>query len=121
MSIYILVAAANANILTRVREVTAAVDCHLVVAPSMSLALFLVQKNKPALIISDLALTDGDGLTFIQEIKSDEALKHTPFIFLLEREPTEKTKRTLLNYDATKVLSLADHRKELINLIHKLP
>ncbi len=83
----------------------------------MSLALYLAQKNKPAVIISDWTLADGDGASFIQEVKSDKELTAIPFVFLLEDKPDDTLKQTLLNYGATEVISHPDDGQELKQLI----
>jgi CheY-like chemotaxis protein len=118
MSIYILLAGENKKNLAFVRQATDNVDCHLVLASTMSLALFLAQKNKPKLIISDVSLADGDGGRLVQEIKSDKELKDIPFIFLLEKEPEAALKKTLLNYGAARVISQSDNSNELVQLIN---
>lgn len=41
-----------------------------------------VQKMKPDLIISDLCLNGGDGISLLQQCKRDESLNDTKFVFL---------------------------------------
>lgn len=83
MTIHVLVASADSKNVERVKEAFRWVDCTVIKAPSMSLALFLTQKNFPDLIFSDLELTDGDGLRFIEEIKLDRELRSIPFVFFV--------------------------------------
>ena len=45
-------------------------------------ALKLVQKEKPDLILLDIRLPSIDGYEICKRIKSNNALKHTPIIFL---------------------------------------
>jgi CheY-like chemotaxis protein len=59
---------------------------QVIPAPGTSLALFLAQKNFPDLIICDERLTDGDGLSFLSELKSDPELAEIPFVFLVDKE-----------------------------------
>lgn len=120
MTVYILVACKNDQNLALVRRATQGLDCHLVLSTTISLALFLAQKNKPALIISDLTLADGDGASFIQEVKSDKELKAIPFIFLLEEKADDALKQTLLSYGAARVISRADDQNELVKIISSL-
>ena len=117
MSIYILVAGENKTTLAFVRQATDNVDCHLVLASTMSLALFLAQKNKPSLIISDLKLADADGFAFAQEVKSDKELKVIPFIFLLEERPDDALRQALLGYGAQSVISPTDGGNDFQQLL----
>lgn len=61
-------------------------DYQVIPAPGTSLALFLAQKNYPDLIICDGTLTDGDGITFLSELKADPELAEIPFVFLVDKQ-----------------------------------
>lgn len=57
-------------------------DCQIIPATSMTLAVFLAQKNLPDVILSDLEMLDGDGWNFFAEIKADDELRTIPFVFI---------------------------------------
>jgi DNA-binding response OmpR family regulator len=120
MTIYILVVSKNDKTVTLLRQITDEFDCHLVRSSTMSLALYLAQKNKPALIISDLTLADGDGASLIREVKADKELKAIPFVVLLEEDSPASLKQTLLSYGAAQVIEQLDARRELTTLITTL-
>jgi len=105
MTTYILVASNNQTNLKLVREAVAKQDVEVVNAPSVSLALFLAQKNLPSLILSDLEFSDGDGILFLQEIRANKQLNSTPFIFLLQTLPSQSLRQTLLTAGATAIIS----------------
>jgi two-component system, cell cycle sensor histidine kinase and response regulator CckA len=77
----LLIAAKDRQKVEQVKQAFDHCDCQVIPAPSMSLALFLTQKNLPDLILADIELTDGDGIKFLQELKSEPELRAIPFIF----------------------------------------
>ncbi len=52
-------------------------------ASSMSLGLFLAQKNFPDLILCEASLLEGDGYALLETIKSDEELASIPVVFVI--------------------------------------
>jgi len=82
MAIRVLVASNNTEISDMLREQLAAVDCELLLAREISLALYLAHKNLPDVILCDTNLTKNKGLDYLSEIKSDEELSPVPFFFL---------------------------------------
>lgn len=53
-------------------------------ASSMSLGLFLAQKNFPDLILCEAGLLEGDGFALLESLKSDEELASIPVVFVIE-------------------------------------
>lgn len=85
-AINILVAGKSKINVDLAKEAYQGMGYQVIPAPGTSLALFLAQKNYPDLIICDGTLTDGDGLSFLSEIKSDPELSEIPFVFLVDKE-----------------------------------
>lgn len=82
MTIHILVAGSHNEYVELARQAVEELDCQIIPAPAMSLALFLAQKNLPDIILSGFEMTDGDGWNFIKEIKVDDELRSIPFVFI---------------------------------------
>lgn len=57
-------------------------DCQVIKASSAALALFLSQKNKPSLVLSEFDMADGTGEELLDELKSEPELSAIPFVFL---------------------------------------
>lgn len=85
-AINILVAGKNKANVDLARAAYENLGYQVIPAPGFSLALFLAQKNYPDLIICDSALTDGDGLAFLCELKNDPELSAIPVVFLADKE-----------------------------------
>ena len=64
------------------KESFAPLGYQVVPAHGMSLGQFLAQKNFPALILCQPELQDGDGDSFLAEIKLDAELIPIPFVFI---------------------------------------
>ncbi|CAN5726983.1 hypothetical protein BH10CYA1_BH10CYA1_50270 [soil metagenome] len=82
MTIHILVAGSHSEYSELAREAFEDLDCQIIPATSMTLAVFLAQKNLPDIILCDFDMTDGDGWSFIGEIKADPELTNIPFLFI---------------------------------------
>ena len=82
MTIHILVASSNLEYSDLAREAFEDLDCEIVRATSMTLAVFLAQKNLPDVILSAFEMHDGDGWSFLGEVKADEELRNIPFLFI---------------------------------------
>ena len=52
------------------------------VAANAQVGLKKLQENPPELIISDIMMPRVDGYAFLQQVRSQDAYKHVPFIFL---------------------------------------
>jgi len=76
---------------------------QVIPAPGFSLALFLAQKNYPDLIICGGKLTDGDGITFLNELKSDPELAEIPLVFLVEKGDSSLDENAAITYGAVNV------------------
>jgi two-component system, cell cycle sensor histidine kinase and response regulator CckA len=101
----LLIAARDRQKVEQVKQAFDHCDCQVIPAPSMSLALFLTQKNLPDLILADTDLTDGDGIKLLQELKSEPELRAIPFIFYVS--PSNKTldEKQALIYGAAALLN----------------
>ncbi|HEY9756995.1 MAG TPA: response regulator [Oculatellaceae cyanobacterium] len=79
MTLKTLVATNNRSTVNRVKRAFNDVDCEIIPATTLSLAVYLARKNFPDVILSDYELTDGDGLQLLQEIRSEQELQAIPF------------------------------------------
>ena len=66
------------------RQALVSLECEVSPATSIALALFLAHKALPDLILSENMMTDGNGLDFLREVKSDWELKSIPFVLMDE-------------------------------------
>ncbi|MCW7540646.1 response regulator [Aquabacterium sp. A7-Y] len=55
---------------------------HVLTADDMQRGLELAALHRPALIISDVGMSNGNGFDFIRRVKADPALCGIPFMFL---------------------------------------
>ena len=51
----------------------------------------IAQKEKPAIIVSDLMMPNVDGIEFLKKIRADESLKDVGFILLTARDTHDST------------------------------
>lgn len=79
-------------------------------AASGSLALTVVEAHKIDLIVSDIRMADGDGISFLEKIRSC-GIK-TPLIFVTGY--TERTEEECLSMGALKVIWKPFDRKALL-------
>ena len=100
----LLIAGRSEQTLALVRQSVEQLGYQVVPAPTLSLALFLAHKNLPDIIISDLEMTDGDGLSFLREIRLDDELKEIPFLFCLDSMPDEALELQAIKSGARKVV-----------------
>ena len=100
----VLIAGRSEQTLALVRQSVEQLGYQVVPAPTLSLALFLAHKNLPDIIISDLEMTDGDGLSFLREIRLDDELKEIPFLFCLDSMPDEALELQAIKSGARKVV-----------------
>ncbi len=100
----LLIAGLSQQTLNLVRQAVDQLGYQIVPAPAMSLALFLAHKNLPDIIISDLKMRDGDGLSFLCEIRQDDELRAIPFLFCLDQMPEEATELLAIKSGARKVV-----------------
>jgi len=113
----ILVAGKSSQNYEMVKHVFAATDINIVRATTMSLSLFLAQKNLPFLIIADTDLVDGDATSLLYGLRNDADLKHIPVVFLTSSAMSAKAKQALIENGATKVLTGLKTKEQLQNEI----
>jgi CheY-like chemotaxis protein len=112
----ILVASCNKHGIALIKEAFDHCDCQIIPASSMSLALFLTQKNLPDLIFSELELTDGDGFNLLGEIRQEPDLAQIPFIFLVDRSNNTLTLEQAINHGATSLFDCRLKGSDLVDL-----
>ncbi|MCA0315493.1 MAG: hypothetical protein LCH63_16880 [Candidatus Melainabacteria bacterium] len=116
----ILVAGTAEATTNLVREALEPLDYQIVTARAMSVALFLAQKNLPELIVSPLEMLDGDGFSFLYELKLDEELQGIPFVFCLSSQPETQTELQAMKEGATKVVVNSMAPLEFRSLVNPL-
>jgi CheY-like chemotaxis protein len=112
----ILVASKTKEEIAQVKKAFEHCDCQIIPASSMSLALFLTQKNLPDLIFSELELTDGDGFNFLGEIRQEPDLANIPFIFLVDRSHNSLTLEQAIDRGATSLFDCRLKGSDLVDL-----
>ncbi len=121
MTIHILVAGSHSEYSDLARQAFEDLDCQIIPATSMTLAVFLAQKNLPDVILCDFDMTDGDGWSFIGEIKADAELRNIPFLFIGQDEDSAvSTRASKLGADAVLKFPLAatQLKREMIPYIN---
>ncbi len=121
MTINILAAGSHPQYAELARQAFNELDYQIISAPSMSLAIFLAQKNLPDVILCDFVMTDGDGWSFISEIKADAELRGIPFLFIGPVEDASVSDRALaLGADAVLAFPLdaSQLKREVIPYIN---
>ncbi len=73
-------------------------------ADNLRSAMELAAHCKPDLILSDVAMPDGDGLEFLREIKSDPALRDIPLILITSERMDDLCRAQGLKLGAAKFL-----------------
>ncbi|MDR3615205.1 MAG: response regulator [Candidatus Obscuribacterales bacterium] len=112
----ILVASKDKEEIAQIKKAFDHCDCQIIPASSMSLALFLTQKNLPDLIFSELELTDGDGFNFLGEIRQEPDLAKIPFIFLVDRSHNALTLEQAIDQGATSLFDCRLKGSDLVDL-----
>ena len=116
----ILVAGLSKKSLALVRDAVEPLGYQVITAQAMSVALFLAQKNLPEVIISDFDMLDGDGITFLNEVKIDQELARIPFLFLVDKAFDEATEISAITRGARLICLNSIAGEELIGLLQPL-
>lgn len=66
---------------------------RVVKAQGMRMALEMVGRSRPYLIVSDVCMDDGDGYEFIQRLKADPEFAAIPVVFITATDTTEKARQ----------------------------
>ncbi|NJP05000.1 MAG: response regulator transcription factor [Chloroflexaceae bacterium] len=86
---------------------------RVVTAYDMATARLLIQTERPALVVLDLMLPDGDGLDLLRQVRSDSHLARLPIIVLTAR--VDDIDRVLgLEMGADDYISKPFHPREVI-------
>jgi two-component system cell cycle response regulator len=116
----ILIAGLSKKSISLVRDAIEPLGYQVVTAQAMSVALFLAQKNLPEVIVSDLEMLDGDGITFLNEVKIDSELARIPFLFLVDKAPDEAIEISAITRGARLICLNSINRKEFLDLLEPL-
>ena len=116
----VLVAGLSQKSVALVRQSIEPLGYQMVTAQAMSVALFLAQKNLPDVIVSDLAMLDGDGIRFLNEVKIDSELTRIPFIFLVDQPTDEATEISAITRGARLICLNTIDDKEMMLLLQPL-
>lgn len=116
----ILLAGTNDRAINLARSAFEPLDYQIVTARAMSVALFLAQKNLPELIVSTLEMTDGDGRSYLHEVKRDEELASIPFVFCVDGTPEAHFELACVKEGANMVVSSDLKPAELKALLEPL-
>ena len=100
----LLVAGLSEQTINLTRAAVEQLGYQVVPCRAMSLALFLAHKNLPELIISDMEMTDGDGLAFLRELQQDADLAVIPFILCPDKMLDETSELNAIKSGARKVV-----------------
>lgn len=76
----------------------------VVTADTPSQALRLAREHQPALILSDVGMSEGSGFDFIRAVKADPQLRDIPFIFLSSTHWNEASRTLGLQLGAFRYL-----------------
>lgn len=117
MTTNILVAGKNSSNVQLVKEAVDQQDYQVIPVTSMSLALFLAQKNLPELVLCDSDLLDGDPLSFLRELQADDELRQIPFMLLTPEALSESDKQRLMSSGAALILPSDISPKELLTTV----
>jgi DNA-binding response OmpR family regulator len=93
MTFKLLAAFKDSQKIEQIKQAFDHCDCQIIVAPSMSLALFLAQKNLPDLIVSEVNLLDGKGFRLLTEVQSSPELTLIPFVFYIDKDEMKELER----------------------------
>lgn len=77
---------------------------EVLTALTPTLALKVAREHRPALIISDVGMSEGTGFDFIRAVKADPVLRDIPFIFLSSTHWNEASRQLGLELGAVRYL-----------------
>jgi CheY-like chemotaxis protein len=81
----------------------------VLVAEDAIVAGHLVLQKSPDLILADIEMPFMNGLEFVQALKADPSVSHTPVIFVSSREDLEELAKSFGAVAFLKKPVLADH------------
>lgn len=92
---------------------------HIMVAPSGEMALKLMEKNVPDMILLDYEMPEWDGRQTLEKIREDEKLKEIPVIFLTG--VTDKTRiSSILKLNPAGYLLKPTEKDKLLSAIERV-
>ncbi|HET9450111.1 MAG TPA: response regulator, partial [Aggregicoccus sp.] len=91
----VLVVDDDAKIAAICREVLESLGFEVGVAASLADARRALRERRPDLLVLDVALPDGDGFGFLEELKAERASAHISVIFISARTETAAKVRAL--------------------------
>lgn len=112
----------NEDVRYILKKILAAENHQVHEAPNGRVALDLARNQPPDLIISDILMPEMDGFQFCREIRKDEALKNTPFVFYTATYTDAKDEQLALELGADrfirKPMDGETFLKEIQNVAH---
>jgi DNA-binding response OmpR family regulator len=76
-------------------EVLSNIGYRVIEAATLTKAREQVREHHPEMLLLDLALPDGDGFAFLEEIKNERAARHMSAIFITAKNETASKVRAL--------------------------
>ncbi len=108
----------DARLMRRILEATK--RYQVLEAYSVKDAWELLDDTLPRLIVLDLILPDGDGLSLMKAIKANERYADIPVVILTAKNLTEAEKQVFDEYDCTVWLKLSLNRQALVAHVDQL-
>ncbi len=91
----VLIVDDDANICAICMEVLSNQGFEVITAGSLAEARTAMSASRPDVLLLDLALPDGDGFSFLEELKAERASAHLPVLFISARAETSAKVRAL--------------------------
>lgn len=118
----ILCAGKSEETFSFVKRVLEPLECEVIKATSLALALFLAQKNFPSLVLCENELTEATGLDLYDALQDEPALKDIPFMLFTsdngKQLVNDRSNVQILHHPISEPLflaSLAPYLKERID------
>jgi len=109
----ILVIEEDATLIKKIQQLLALHNYETYTGTSAEEGMYMSRQHKPDLIICGVKLRGGSGYHFLMELRSDPALRHTPFIFISGKDSKEEM-RMGMNLGADDYLTRPFKSKELV-------
>ncbi|MBI5544374.1 MAG: response regulator, partial [Deltaproteobacteria bacterium] len=91
----VLVVDDDASIRAICSEVLANIGYRVLEAATMAAARICVREQRPEMILLDIVMPDGDGFSFLEELKEERAARHMSVIFVTAQGETAHKVRAL--------------------------
>lgn len=105
MSIRVLFFGNTLKLKDLVKSTLIPLNCDIITATSVALAVYLANKNFPQLVLCEAGLEDESGLNLLKEIRADKALADLPFVFIASKPVDTMHHAEAFALGATKCIS----------------